>query len=338
MARTHYVGLDVGDAATAICALDGDGAVVLETTVASTPAAIAGALKPLGRRLKRVGHEAGPLSPWLHPALLRARLPVVCLDARKTRAALEAQRNKTDRTDARGIAQILALGFEGYAYVKSREAHKLRALLTYRSTLKRKARDLESLLRFSVKTFGGRMERTGERVSVRRSKKDADAFLDAVTASIARARAGLLSEAKALEKIIVALTRTDPVCRRLMTVPGVGPITALAFKAAVDDPDRFPQSRLVASYFGLTPKRFQSGLMQRGGHISKFGDGDVRALLFEAAIVMLTHAKTQSALKTWGKKLAARKGVKVAAVACARKIAVILHRLWVTKNDFDPAH
>lgn len=338
MARTHCAGVDVGDKSTAICVLDANGTVAFEDTTDSTPTAIARALKPYMRRLRIVDHEAGTLSPWLHPELLRRRLPVVCLDARKTRAALEAQRNKTDRNDALGIAQLLARGFTSFAYVKSRDAHKLRALLSYRTIIKRKGRDLERSLRQNVKVFGGRLEKQGEAMTIRRTKKDADAFLDELTAAIIRARDALLHEADALERTIIKTTRTDPVCRRLMTMPGIGPMTALSFRAAIDDPTRFSQSRLVASYFGLTPRTHQSGQLTRGGRISKFGDDSVRALLYEAAVNMLVHSKTKTALKTWGLKLAARKGRKVAAIACARKMAVVMHRMWITEKDFDPAH
>lgn len=338
MARTHFAGLDVGDKTTSICVLDGRGEIVLETTTDSTPAGICRSLRPFLRSLKVVGHEAGALSPWLHPELLRKRLPIACLDARKTRAALEAQRNKTDRNDALGIALLLSRGFDGFAYVKSREAHRLRALLTYRRIIKRKARDLERALRHSVKVFGGRLQKSGETITICRARKDADPFIDTLTAAILRARDALLHEAEELERMIVQITRADPVCRRLMSMPGIGPLTALSFKAAVDDPTRFPHSRLVASYFGLTPRTYQSGQSQRGGRISKFGDDGVRALLYEAAVVMLVHSKTKTALKTWGLKLAARKGRKLAAVACARKMAVIMHRMWVTGRDFDPAH
>lgn len=330
-------GLDVGDQATAVCVTTGNGPPLLEVEAESTPAGLYNALKPYRAVLYRVGHEAGTLSPWLHKELLKKRLPVVCLDPRKTRAALNAQRNKTDRNDARGIATLLAQGFEATVFVKSDEAHRMRMLLAQRSVLRRKARDVEGALRSAVKVFGARLEKKGRTLTLKYFDRRRDPILADVGAAMIRAWQALHNEADGIEARIKQLTRDDPICRRFMTVPGVGPLTALAFKACIDDPSRFVTSRAVGAYLGLTPRAFQSGQISRPGRISRFGDEGLRTLLYEGASVMLTHSKTKSALKTWGMAIAARRGKRVANVACARKLAVILHRLWITGENFDPA-
>lgn len=331
---TFYAGLDVSQETTSICVVDHQGSVILETVAPTTPAAIAAALKPHRRVLAKVAHETGSYTPWLHQELLRRRLPVICLDARQTRAALRAQRNKTDRNDARDIAKIVALGFDARAYVKSIEAYRLRLLLTYRRVMHRKAHDLEYALRMSVKAFGEHVKRKGDAILTSgRARKDP--FVAKLNEALMRARLHVLAEAKALDELVETASAKDPVCRRLMTVPGVGPVTALTFRAAIDDPTRFPSSRLVGAHFGLTPRRFQSGKVDLQGGISRYGDDDVRAALYDAAFVMLTVVRKPSGLKRWGMRLREKRGVKYATVACARKLAVILHRMWITETDFD---
>ncbi|MBX3428450.1 MAG: IS110 family transposase [Hyphomonadaceae bacterium] len=332
-----FAGLDVGQDQTAIAVVDVSGEPLFSTTTLTSPNAIAVALKPYRRSLEKVGHETGMFTPYLHRELSRRRFPMICLDARKTRAALAAQRNKTDQNDARDIAIALARGFRGVAYVKSEEAHLIRMLLTYRRALMRKARDLEMTIRSSVKVFGITAKRKGRRSLIftmpRRRSNSAVKRLNAI---MERAREALLAEATILDREVQALAKADPVCARLMTAPGVGPITALTFKAAVDDPARFPQSRLVGAHFGLTPKRRQSGQTDIGGRVSRLGDAWVRATLFEAASSILTRTNKASVLRDWALRLKERKGHGKAVVACARKLAVVLHRMWVEEKNFDP--
>ncbi len=149
-----------------------------------------------------------------------------------------------------------------------------------------------------------------------------------------RARAALRAEYAALHREVLRIVRLDADCRRMMTVPGVGAIVAVTFKAAVDDPGRFKRSRDVGAHFGLTPKRYQSGEVDRSGHISKTGDAQVRTALFEAAHVMLLRVQRFSALKAWALRVARTRGLKRAKVALARKLAVVLHRLWVDGTEF----
>jgi transposase len=328
--------LDVSTRKTAICVISTDGEILLETETATEPASISAALKPFRKRIAKMGHETGALSPWLHKELQRAGFPIVCLEALHTRALLAGQRNKTDRNDAFGIAQILRAGWYKTAHVKSNEAHRLRLLLTHRRALKRKAVDLENGLRQTLKAFGVRLHATG-RYQMEAAVTEAtqhDRLLHDLSMAMLRSRDALLEECKAMDDVIKRLAERDEVCRRLMTMPGVGAMTSLAFRAALDDPERFRRSRDVAAYFGLTPARFQSGDQDFQGRISKRGDGEVRALLYEAAMSMLIRSKAHSALKAWGLRLAKKRGLKRACVAVARRIATVLHRMWLDGTEF----
>lgn len=332
----HYVGLDVSTKKTSVCVLSEDGEVVLETDVATDPLEIYAAVKPWRRSLAKVGHETGSLSPWLHKELQRAGLPIVCLEALHTRASLAAQRNKTDRNDALGIAQLLRSGWCKTVHVKSDEAHRMRLLLAHRRALKRKAVDIENALRQTLKAFGIRLHAVGRgqfREAIEEAAGD-DPLLMGLTDAMLRARDALLAEFNTMHNLVERLAVHDPVCRRFMTVPGVGPVTAVAFKASVDDPTRFRRSRTLGAHFGLTPQRYQSGAIDIQGSISKRGDGEVRVLLFEAARSMMIRSKLNSALKSWGLRLAKKRGMKRAAIAVARKLAAILHRMWLDGSEF----
>jgi len=326
-------GLDVGDRTTAICVINDADDTCLEVSVPTTPTAIHAALKPYRRRLHAVGLETGTRSSWLYSELSQRRLPVVCLDARYAHAALSAKRNKTDKTDAHGIAVLLARGLFTTVHVRSRQAVRVRLLLNVRKTLQRKALDLQMALRMAEKMFGGNVERRGRKLVRTKAKAKGDDIHRGLSDILHRCSEALLSEVKTLDRLVLQSANSDPVCRQLMTVPGVGPITALSFRAGVDDPKRFKSSRTVAAYFGLTPRRFQSGQTDYSGHISRMGDRAVRTALYTAAQAML-RSKRATPLREWGLALAKRKGKKLANVACARKLAVIMHRMWITERDF----
>lgn len=332
----HFAGLDVSTRTTSVCVISEDGEVLLETSVTTDPDAIAAALRPWRPTLKTVGHETGSLSPWLHKELQRRGLPVICLEALHTRALLAGQRNKTDQADALGIAQILRAGWFKTVHVKSDEAHRMRILLAHRRNLKRKGLDLENTLRHTLKAFGVRLHSTGRggMAAAVREATSHDPLLTDLAEGMLRARDVLLSEFERLNRMVRDLALADAVCRRLMSVPGVGPVTALAFKAAVDDPRRFRRSRTLGAHFGLTPRRYQSGETDISGRISKRGDGEVRTLLYEAAMSMLVRTRSHSALKAWGLRLAKTRGLKRACVALARKLATVLHRMWLDDVDF----
>lgn len=327
----YFAGLDVSVDETAICVVDDKGNVLLERSVTTDPETIAEALARYAGRLRRVGHEAGSLSPWLHAGLLELGVPAICLETRHVRAAMAAQRNKTDAKDALGIAHIMRTGWFRQAHIKTENCYRLRLLLVQRRNLKRKFLDLENTVRHSLKVFGIRLGKVG-RGGMEQAVRDAVAG-DAVTSGLMecmlRARAALWAEYLVLHKLVVQIAMADELCRRFMAIPGVGPITALSFSTAIDDPARFRRSRDVAAYFGLTSKRWQSGTsIDVKGRISKAGDPDVRRALYEAASAMLTRFKGSDIIKTWGLKLAKTKCHAKARIAVARKLAVTMHAMW----------
>lgn len=327
----HFAGLDVSVETTAISVIDDKGVQRLSAEVPTDPGAIEQALKPFRDRLKRVGHEAGALAPWLEPELLRRGLPVVCLEARHVRAALNAQRNKTDATDALGIAHILRTGWFKRAHIKSEQNYRLRLVLIQRRNLKRKFIDIENTIRHSLKAFGirlGRISRGKFDAKVRELVAD-HPLTKRLMESMLHVRTVMWEEYCSLHKLVLALVQQNETCRRFMEIPGIGPVAALAFFTGLDDPTRFHRSRDVGAYFGLTSRRWQSGTsIDVQGHISKRGDADVRRSLYEAAHIMLTRYKGDSQLKRWGEKLAKTKGLKKATVAVARKLAVIMFVIW----------
>jgi transposase len=333
----YFAGLDVAMEETSICVIDQEGKVMLETSVATDPDAIFAALKNHVRRLRRLGHEAGSLSPWLQVELKQRGLPAICLEAWNVRAALSAMRNKTDKADARGIAHIVRTGWFREVHIKSEDSYRLRLLLTQRRNLKRKFLDIENAIRHSIKAFGlkvGQVSR-GEFEARVRELVAGDALIAGLTDCMLRARAALWQEYLRLHKVVVEIVRQDELCRRFMRIPGVGPISALAFKTSIDDPRRFRHSKTVGAYLGLTSRRWQSGAsIDVRGHISRAGDGEVRHPLYEAANIMLTRYRGFSSLKAWGLKIARKRGHQRACVAVARKLAVIMHAMWRDGTEF----
>jgi transposase len=259
------------------------------------------------------------------------------MEARQVNAALSAMRNKTDKHDARGIAQILRSGWYSRVHVKSVESHHTRALLTCRKVMQRKCIDLENEIRGLLKIFGVklpmRLSRGAFDVAVRNTIENDPALRHALLPML-QARQVLFYTFLELDRRVRKAAKDDAVCRRFMGMPGVGEITALSFKAGVDDPARFKSSRTVGAHFGLTPRRFQSGEKDNPGRISHAGDTDVRAALYAAANAMLMRSIAWSSLKAWGVRLMKTKGRRRAIVAVARKIAVVLHRMWIDGSDF----
>ena len=332
----HYAGLDVSLELTSVCIVDARGEIVREVKVASEPEALIGFLRRQEVEIVRVGLEAGPLSQWLHAALVSTGFEAVLLETRHVKAALSAMTVKTDRRDARGIAQLLRLGWYRSVHAKSASAQEVRALLTARKLIQGKLLDIESGIRGVLRGFGlkvGAISRGRFEARILQLV-DGQAMLEAVIGSMLTARAALQQEFTRLHRTLLGLVRADPICRQLMSVPGVGAIVAITFKSGVDDPARFRRSRDLGPHFGLTPRKYQSGELDVTGSISKVGDQMVRTALYEAASVMLTRTVRMSPLKSWAMAVAKRRGAKKARVALARKLAVILHRMWINGTSF----
>ena len=332
----HYAGLDVSLELTSVCIVDARGGIVCEAKVASEPEALIRFLQVQQYEIGRIGLEAGPLSQWLHAGLVGAGFETVLLETRHVRAALSAMTVKTDRHDARGIAQLLRLGWFRAVHAKSAGAQEVRALLTARKLMQGKLLDIESGIRGVLRGFGlkvGPISRGRFEARIR-ELVDGQVVLETVIGSMLSGRAALETEFKRLHRALLGIVRDDPVCRQLMSVPGVGAIVAITFKSGVDDPARFRRSRDVGPHFGLTPRKYQSGELDVTGSISKVGDRMVRTALYEAASVILTRTVRFSSLKAWAMAVAKRRGTKKARVALARKLSVILHRMWVDGTTF----
>jgi transposase len=326
----HYAGLDVSLDDTSVCVLDARGTVVWRGKCASTPEAIRDALNKHAPALVRVGLETGLLSNWLTHKLRGMRLPVVCLDARHAKAALKVQINKTDANDALGLAQIVRTGWYREVAVKGMDAHALRLLLVARSQLVSQRQAVANTVRGLLKAFGLKVPpgAGGPFAHRARAASEGNDALLAVVEPMLVAWQALREQVAVLDRRLLARAKVDEAAKRLMTVPGVGVVVSLAYTAVIDDPARFKRSSSVGAYLGLTPRRQQSGEMDRTGRISKCGDGLLRAYLFEAATVLLTRPPKSCALKEWGLALARRGGLCRAKVAVARKLAVVMHSIW----------
>ena len=332
----HFAGLDVSVKETSICIVDDTGRIVREVKLASEPGGLLQVLGNSSYRFKRIGLEAGPLSQWLFSGLAEAGLPVICVETRHMRAVLKAQINKTDRNDARGIAQMMRAGLYRPVHVKTLRSQKLRMLLTHRKLLQAKAIAIENDLRGTLRNFGLKVGMVGTAKFEARIKELAENLPDLaeLVEPLLVVRRVLREQLGILHRRLLAIVRDDEVCRRLMTVPGVGPVVALTYRATVDVPARFKNSKAVGAVFGLTPAKYQSGEVNRTGAISKCGDEMMRMMLYEAAQVMLVRSTKWSWLKAWAMKIARHRGMKKAIVALARRLAVILHRIWIDGTEF----
>jgi transposase len=332
----HYAGLDVSLKETSICIVDETGSICREMKVPSHPDDLACALQDPTWRLARIGLEAGPLSQWLFSGLAQAGLPVICIETRHTKAFLKAQVNKTDRNDARGIAQMMRVNLFRPVHVKTLTSQHRRALLTARKLLQEKAIAIENDIRGLLRNFGlkvGIVRPVGFGTRIRELVDDMPELAE-IAVSLLAARQTLREELSRLHRKVLAIVKDDGTCRRLMTVPGVGPVVALAFTSTIDVPARFRNSKAVGAALGLTPVLKESGESRRIGCVSLCGDGMMRTLLYEAAQVMLTRVKKWSWLKAWAMNVAKRGSLRKAIVALARRLAVIMHRIWSDGTEF----
>jgi len=305
-------------------------------TVASHPNDLIHALKGSQWRLTRVGLEAGPLSQWLFGGLVEAGLPAICIETRHAKAFLKAQVNKSDRNDARGIAQMMRVNLFRPVHVKTPTSQKRRTLLTARKLLQEKAIAIENDIRGLLRNYGLKVGVVGSisfDARIRTLVEGLPDLLEIMTPLLA-ARQKLRDEFARLHRKVVEIAKDDPICNRLMTIPGVGPVTSLAFTSTIDVPARFRNSRAVGAALGLTPVLNQSGESNRIGRVSLCGDAMMRSLLYEAAQVMLTRVRKWSWLKAWAVNLAKRNGGRKAVVALARRLAVIMHRMWSDGTEF----
>lgn len=334
----RYAGIDVSLEYSSVCVVDADGRIVREAKVLSEPDALIAWFAEHGVAMERIGLEAGPLSQWLHAGMTKAGLLVELIETRHVRAAFKTMPVKTDKKDARGIAQLMRLGWFRPVHCKSLAAQEVRALLTARKLLQGKLHDIEMSIRGVLRGFGLKVGPTTRRTYAARIRElvEGHPTLETIAASLLKVRDALADEFAGFERNLRAMARQDANALRLMTTPGVGVLVALTFVSAVDAPERFRSSRAVGPHFGLTPKKYQSGETDYTGRISKIGDVGVRTALYEAANVILTRPVKGSDLKSWALAVAKRAGPRKARVALARKLAVVLHRMLRDGTDFIP--
>ncbi|HYA05100.1 MAG TPA: IS110 family transposase [Xanthobacteraceae bacterium] len=332
----YFAGMDVSLEETAICVVDDTGRVIKEARAASEPEALHALLSSFNFPFERVGLEACSLTAWLHGELRSAGWPVICVESRHAKAAMGAMPNKTDRNDARAIAQIMRTGWFREVHVKTPICRSWRSLLVARRTVLNEMRTIENVVRAIFRETGLKLGTPARKDFIFRARELAtgEEVMSRMIEPLLEILATMLREFTKLTKQVLIIVRDEPVCRRLMSAPGVGPLTALAFRATIDQPERFRKSRDVGAHLGLTPRRYQSGETDIQGRISRCGDELARTALYEAAHSLLIRSKKWSALRAWGVKIAKRRGMARARVAVARKLATILHRMWIEKSDF----
>jgi transposase len=335
----YFAGLDISMEETHVCVVDREGTVIHEAKTGSTPEAIA-TLLANAPACRRIVFETGRMAPMLYHGLVAFGLPVVCIESRQAHQALKSlATHKTDRNDARGLAHLARAGFFKTVHVKSLPAHAVRALIIARKKLVGQRVMLENQIRGLAVVFGIRLPRALSPAFIDQALRASEGIngLSAAMRGLITARTAVLSAVAAIDADIKKMARASGACRRLMTIPGVGQLTALAFTAAVDDPERFRRSRDIGPYPGLVPRRYQSGEVDYTGSISKCGDRRMRTLLYEAANVMLTRYKGPLKLKDWALGIARRSTMRKARIALARRLAIIMHAMLRHDTEFKAA-
>jgi transposase len=336
----RYVGIDVAQKECALCIVDDAGTILFEGTCVTDPDEIIGMIASAVKDVEKIVHESGPLSIWLTRELVKRGAPVVCIDARAAHKVLSARVNKSDKSDAVGLAQLARTGWYGAVHVKSEASDQLRLMLSARERLISIRMDIEGQVRGLLKAYGIRLGPVNAGYS-RKSFRDqvgtaikGDQSLQIIFASLITVHETVCLESTAIDAKVQHLAKNNPLARRLTSIPGVGPIVSLSFIATIDDEARFRKATDVGAYLGLTPRRYQSGETDWSGRISKRGDGAMRKLLYEAANILIQRVSRFSPLKAWAMRLVARRGMKKAIVATARKLAVIMTRIWRDGTTF----
>jgi transposase len=334
----HYAGIDVSLECSSVCVVDTNGKIVREAKVTSEPEALIDWFRSLGIELARIGLEAGPLSQWLYAAMKRAGLAVELLETRHASDAFKSMPVKSDRNDARNIAQLMRVGWFRPVHCKSMSAQEIRATLTARKLIQKKLRDIENSLRGILRGFGLKVGKTTTRSFAARISElvAGHPTLETIAVATLAVHTVLVREFNRFEKRVRTMSPLDAKARLLMSTPAVGPIISLTYASAIDAPARFTSSKRAGPLFGLTPKKYQSGETDYSGRINKNGDASVREALYEAAHIILTKPiKGCAQLKSWAMRIAKRAGMNKAKVALARKLAVIMLRMLKDNVPFN---
>ncbi len=333
----HYIGLDVSMKRTFICIMNENGKIMHEGSEQTDPSAIAGYLSKQCFGEVFVGFETGALSHYLTNGLREKGLDPICMDARALSPILNLKINKTDKNDARGIADALRTNMYTRVHCKPAESVEMSILLTSRRALVNQQTHLKNTVRGLLKNYGIRLGSIGAKkfssTVTKYLEERAEIVILSITALLS-AFDHIISEIDRIDQKMLEIARQDKEVQQLMSVPGIGPITALTYKTEIFDPKRFKNSKSVGAYIGMTPTQYSSGEVQRQGKVSRCGSSELRSLLMEAGIVILTRSKKWSKLKVWGLKIMKKKGLRKAALAVGRKLAVIMHRMLIEQKDF----
>src|SRR3984893_5841732 len=317
---------------TAICVVDDAGRRLWRGQWPTVPEQITVLVRRQVGDDARIGIETGAMTPWLVHELRNLGLEVVCLDARQARAALKMQINKTDQNDAEGLAQIVRTGlFMSVVRQPPRACSSGRKDSTRRyddSIIQPQPRSAQDIWPSARRDARLPFDRKVEALLLNHSD------VAPIVRPMLLAWRQLREQIAAFDKAIRMLVRSNSACRLLMSVPGIGVLSALAYVSTGEDPGRFGRSRSVGAHLGLTPRQYRSGEVDRSGRISRCGDTLARTLLYEAAVVILSRVKRASRLKDWGHAIARRSGNGKARVALARKLSVILHSVWRSGEPF----
>jgi transposase len=346
MAKRIWAGLDVGVETTSVCIMDDTGAVMQEAVCSSALKSIHQQIKWLKRRrFARIGLEAGT-GVSLARGLRTLGYAVDIYESRQLSKFLRVRRNKTDAGDASGIAEAGRVGASAVSrvYLKSLECQLLQSRLTLRRHLIRERVAAVNLLCRQLELFGGRVRGSTramglrERVESEMRKlfgRDLTALRSELR-DLADRCEDLVTYQRAIDSELRKLAIDNEVCRRFMEIPGIGPIGALTFYAAVGEPQRFARSADIGAYFGLTPTIHQSGLTNRAGRISRMGSAAMRGLLVQAAIAFMRSSSAGGDLRAWATRIAERRGAARARVALARKLSIVMLAMWKTGQCFEP--
>ncbi len=345
-ARTLWVGLDVGADSMAVCGTDSHGNVMFEHSLPTSAAAFNGLLKAEKRRIRLIALESCSFAVPLTRSLRKLGYRVAVFDSRQASKFLAIRKNKTDKNDARGLAELARLGCDAVSEVrvKSVECQRLRSTLITRQRLVSLRTTVEGSIRSLFRLNGGHLKSSSNLASFNRNvasqlrairKLSKIDLRDDVEPLLALSNA-LRTYLVILDEKLSRMAEDHPICRRFLEIKGIGPLCALSFYSAVDDPTRFRRNADIGPYLGMVPVVRQSGQSTSRGRISKRGDALTRAYLTNAAVLHLRFAT--SAMNDWGVSLTGRMTNKKAQVAVARKLAVTMLAMWKSGQRYDPYH
>jgi len=334
---TYYAGLDVSMKETSIAIVDAKGKIIFETACETDPEIIAKALNDSNLVLEKIGLESGCLSFWLIEELKRLSVNAICIESRKKATIIALKVNKTDRNDARLIADAMRCNLYTEVYHKNKEAIDVGLQMGARRTLVDTRTKLKNSIRGFLKAYGVRLGAVSHQKfpeAVRFFIKSCEDVVQAAIEGLLKSYEEVCKNIEDAEKWIEKMCDKDPVIKLFESIPGVGTITALTYKAVIDNPYRFKNLRDIGAYLGLTPNQYSSGDTVKQGRISKCGCSELRTLLVECATVILTRTTGWTRLKAWGLKIMKRSGLKKASAAIARKLAIIMLKMWQTGQMF----